>query len=104
MVTNRGLSIQPVEDGMAGRGGLRSTLAGGVAAGALIWGGQAQAAASPDEQEARIARLEAAVAALQAQVQSQDGLKQANAELRQQDAALKDEVTTLEAQVADLKT
>ena len=82
----------------------RARLAGGVAILALAWAGQASAAAaSAQDQEARIARLEAAVAALQQQAEQQEALKTENAQLRAEDQDLKAQVSTLEAQVLDLK-
>jgi phosphate-selective porin OprO/OprP len=75
---------------------LRPALAGSAALFVLAWAGGA-CAATEEEQEARVARLEAVVAALQAQVQSQGGLAAENAEL-------KEAVATLQAQVQDLKS
>jgi phosphate-selective porin OprO/OprP len=85
------------------RNGKRWILGGGAALAALVWASHA-AAASAQDQEARIARLEAAVAALQAQVADQTALKQENAGLRAEDGDLRAEVETLQAQVLDLKS
>jgi len=85
------------------RNGKRWILGGGAALASLVWASHA-AAASAQDQEARIAKLEAAVAALQAQVADQTALKQENASLRAEDGDLRAEVETLQAQVLDLKS
>jgi phosphate-selective porin OprO/OprP len=75
---------------------LRPALARSAALFTLAWASGAYAA-TEEEQEARIARLEAVVSALQAQVQGQGAVAAENAELKEQ-------VATLQAQVLDLKT
>jgi len=74
----------------------KTALAGGVALTVLAWSAGAFAA-TPEEEEARIARLEAAVAALQAQVQADSQTAAENAALKAQVGSLEAKVATLEA-------
>ena len=74
----------------------KTALAGGAALTVLAWSAGAFAA-TPEEEEARIARLEAAVAALQAQVQAERQTAAENAALRAQVGALEARVEALQS-------